>query len=348
MRGWFSAFILAILTVPASADELPTIHLKVVGGLGQTVQYRNFEEPFWTRQLAERSGGKVTAEVIPWDRAGVKGGELLGFIRLGAIPIGTVSLSQIASEDPEAAAVDLAGLNPDVAALRSSIAAYLPALRELYQTRYGIEILAVWSYPAQVVFCNRSISGLADLKGVKVRVASAMHGDFVTGLGGIPITIPYDGLMEALRKHVADCAITAAMSGYRLGLQNVTTHLVPVTVSWGPYVLFANHASWQRHDPALRNFLASQLDELSGRLWTATAQETDEGVACLTGTGPCPKGEPGHMVVVPVTAEDRKLVRESLRSTVLPRWAERCGPDCVTEWNRTIGRLFDMSVAANR
>ena len=156
MRGWISAFFLAILAVPASADELPTIHLKVVGGLGQTVQYRNFEEPFWTKQLAERSGGKVTAEVIPWDRAGVKGGELLGFIRLGAIPIGAVSLSQIASEDPEAAAVDLAGLNPDVAALRSSIAAYLPTLRELYHTRYGIEILAVWSYPAQVVFCNRS------------------------------------------------------------------------------------------------------------------------------------------------------------------------------------------------
>ena len=37
-----------------------------------------------------------------WDQLGIKGAELLQFTRLGAIMISTVSLSQIASEDPEA------------------------------------------------------------------------------------------------------------------------------------------------------------------------------------------------------------------------------------------------------
>src|SRR4029077_7835066 len=111
-----------------------------------------------------------------------------------------------ASEDPEAAAFDLAGLNPDIPTLRRSIDAYLPTLRDVYRTRYGLELLAIWSYPAQVVFCNRPISGLADLKGVKVRVASAMHSDFVQGLGGTGVTMPFDELMDALKKRVADCA----------------------------------------------------------------------------------------------------------------------------------------------
>jgi hypothetical protein len=109
LRIWL--LVLLLLTVPAQAQDLPSVHLKVVGGLGPTVQYTKFEEPFWAKELAEASNGRVTAEVTPSDQSGIKGPELLQFTRLGAIAISTVSLSQIASEDPEAAAVDLA--DPD-------------------------------------------------------------------------------------------------------------------------------------------------------------------------------------------------------------------------------------------
>jgi TRAP-type C4-dicarboxylate transport system substrate-binding protein len=340
--------LLVLIALPAHAQELPAVHLKVVGGLGATIQFKNFEEPFWSKQLSERSGGRITAEVTPWDQFGIKGAELLQFTRLGAIVISTVSLSQIASEDPEAAAVDLAGLNPDISTLRRSIKAYLPTLREVYRTRYGLELLAVWSYPAQVIFCNTPVTGLADLRGVKIRAASAMHSDFVEGIGGVGITIPFDGLMDGLKKHVADCAITGAMSGYRLGLYNATTHLAPVTVSWGPYVVFANHAAWERFDPAVREFLSAQIDELSDRLWEAAEHETQEGIACLTATGTCTAGQPAHMTLVPVSDADRKLVRRSFTDVVSPRWADRCGAECVSEWNATIGRLLDLTVAVSQ
>jgi TRAP-type C4-dicarboxylate transport system substrate-binding protein len=346
VRYWLITLLL-LMALPASGQELPDVHLKVVGGLGQTIQFKNFEEPFWSKQLAERSGGHITAEVTPWDQFGIKGAELLQFTRLGAIMLSTVSLSQIASEDPEAAGVDLAGLNQDVPTLRRSINAYLPTLRDLYRERYGLELLAVWSYPAQVIFCNRPISGLADLKGVKVRVASAMHSDFVEGLGGIGVTIPFDGLMDGLKKHVADCAITAAMSGYRLGLYNATTHLDTTTVSWGPYVLFANRAAWERFDPKVRDFLTAQIDELSGKLWDAAEQETQEGIACLTGHGTCSSGSPGSMKLVATTDDDRKLVRQSFTKVVSPRWSDRCGAECIKNWNETIGRQFDITVAAS-
>lgn len=346
MRYWLLSLFL-LIALPASGQELPDVHLKVVGGLGQTIQFKNFEEPFWSKQLAERSHGHITAEVTPWDQFGIKGAELLQFTRLGAIMLSTVSLSQIASEDPEAAAVDLAGLNPDIPTLRRSIDAYLPTLRDVYRSRYGLELLAVWSYPAQVIFCNRPISGLADLKGVKVRVASAMHSDFVEGLGGVGVTIPYDGLMDGLKKHVADCAITAAMSGYRLGLYNATTHVDATTVSWGPYVLFANRTAWERLDPKVRDFLTDQIAGLTTNLWQAADQETQEGMACLTGNGTCNEGKPASMKLVPTTAEDRQLVRQSFMKVVSPRWSERCGPACVNNWNQTIGRQFDITVAAS-
>ncbi len=234
MRIFLTA-LLALLALPAAAGDLPTIHLRVAGGLGQTDQFKEFEEPFWTKQLSEASGGKITAEVSPYDQDGMSGAELLQFTRLGAIAIGDVPLAQVASEDPEVAGVDLAGLNGDIHELRRSIAAY-PADDDQGSIASATTSMCWRCGPTR----RRSSSatgarstGLADLKGVKVRVASAAHGDFVRGLGGIDITTPYNALMDALKNHVADCAITGAISGYRLGLQRVTTHVDPVTDELG-------------------------------------------------------------------------------------------------------------------
>ncbi|HTZ34378.1 MAG TPA: TRAP transporter substrate-binding protein [Stellaceae bacterium] len=344
MRYWVLAFLM-LVAWPARSQQLPSVHLRVVGGLGQTSQFKNFEAPFWGKELAERSAGRITAEVTPYDLDGLSGPELLQFTRLGAITIGDVPLAQVASEDPEVAGVDMPGLNPDIKSLRRSIEAYHSILADLYRERYGVELLAVWTNPAQVVFCNRPIHGLADLKGLKVRVASAMHSDFVEGLGAIGITTPYSGLMDALRKHVADCAITGAISGYQIGLPSVTSYVSPVTVSWGPNILIANHDAWHRFDPAVRHFLTGQIDGLGDKMWQAAQNDTQSGLACLT-DGPCDAGPPAHMKLVPVTDDDRRLVRQSFLDTVSPRWADRCGADCVAAWNRTVGRLFDISVAA--
>jgi TRAP-type C4-dicarboxylate transport system substrate-binding protein len=345
VRFWFLALLL-LVALPARGQDLPSIHLKVVGGLGQTIQFKKFEEPFWSKELAARSNGRVTAEVTPYDADGLSGAELLQLTRLGAITIGDVPLAQVASEDPEVAGLDLAGMNGDIAALRRSIEAYRTTLADIYRQRYGVELLAIWSNPAQVVFCNRPIGGLADLAGLKVRVASAMHADFVKGLGGLGVTIPYDGLMDALRKHVADCAITGAISGYQIGLPAVTSYVSDVTVSWGPNILIANHAAWRRFDPGVRDFLTARIAELGDRLWEDAARETQDGIACLTG-GSCDAGPAAHMTRVSTSDADRALVRKSLVDTVLPRWSERCGPQCIANWNETIGRMYGLTVAAS-
>jgi hypothetical protein len=51
------------------------------------------------------------------------------------------------------------------------------------------------------------------------------------------------------------------------------------------------------------------------------------------------------MRLVEVGDEDRKLVRRSLLDAVLPRWTERCGEQCVEEWDRTVGRVSGVTAA---
>ena len=174
-----------------------------------------------------------------------------------------------------------------------------------------------------------------------------MHGDFVRGLGGIDITTPYNVLMDALRNHIADCAITGAISGYRLGLQKVTSHIEPVTISWGPNIVIANHTAWEMMSEPARNFLRAQLDELTDRIWASAEKTSAEGIACVTGTGPCPEGPAGHLKLVPVTESERALERDVLSKAVLPRWARRCGQGCAERWNETIGRLWGLTAPAS-
>jgi hypothetical protein len=96
----------------------------------------------------------------------------------------------------------------------------------------------------------------------------------------------------------------------------------------------------------VQQFLRQQLDGLTDKIWAAADRDAADGVACLTGNGPCPLGPPSHMTVVKVTDDDRKLAHDVFEREVLPAWAERCGADCVDRWNRAVGQLYGITAAA--
>jgi TRAP-type C4-dicarboxylate transport system substrate-binding protein len=344
--AFWIGFVLIVLACSASATELPEMHLKIVGGLGSTSQYIDHEEPFWTKRLAADSGGRITAEVSPFDGLGIHGSEVVQMMRLGVISFGTTSLSLIAAEDPEAAAVDLVGMNPDIASLRQNVDAYRSTLADMLRDRYGIELLAVFTYPAQVLFCNHPIASLSDLAGLKVRTAGAVHSDFVEAIGAIGVTLPYVAMNDALKKHVVDCAITGTMSGYRSKLYEVTTHVHAMTLSWGPNIFVASSSAWKHLDPAAQKFLRRELDVLEDEIWRSAESETLEGLACNTGQGECRSGPAGHMTLVAMRPEDNTLIRRVLSDVVVPHWAERCGPECAATWNATIGRNTGLTATA--
>src|SRR5262249_6876472 len=157
-------------------------------------------------------------------------------------------------------------LNPDQETLRRTLKAYEPTLADIMRSRHGVELLAVWTYPAQVVFCNQAGSKLADLRGLKVRVSSPINKGFVKRLCGTALTLPSASIVDALKRRAVDCAITGASSGYPVGLHNQPTHLLPIAVSWGANIVMANHASWARLDPRVQSFLRTQLAGLTDKI----------------------------------------------------------------------------------
>jgi hypothetical protein len=72
----------AVLGVmPAAAEDVAPIHLRVAGGLGGVTQYEQYEAPFWTREVPRLTNGRVEAEIAPFDRSGIRGADMLGLLR---------------------------------------------------------------------------------------------------------------------------------------------------------------------------------------------------------------------------------------------------------------------------
>jgi TRAP-type C4-dicarboxylate transport system substrate-binding protein len=320
----------------AAQPQGAPVKLRVVGGLAGVNQFNNHEMPFWTRELPRLSGGRYSAEIVPFDRAGIRGQELLSMVRLGTVPFGTLLVSLSSPKDAELAAPDLAGLNPDIATLRRSVAAYRPRLQALLRERHGAELLAVYIYPAQVLFCNTPLASLGGLRGRKVRTSGISQSDWVDALGGQPVNTPFAKVVADMRAGNLDCAITGTMSGNTVGLHDYTTHLHTMAISWGMSVFVAHGATWRALPQDLRTLLQQELPKLEAAIWDEAARDTAEGIACNAGEASCKRGKPGQMSVVRPGPADDVLRRDLLTQTVLPRWLQRCGPACASSWNQVM------------
>ena len=319
------------------AAEPPQYQFRVVGGLAGVSQYTQWEEPFWSRELPRMSGGRFKADIVPFDRAGVPRDDMLRLLQLGVVPFGTVLMGSMTANYPQYTAPDLAGLNPDSSSLKLSVAAFRPFLEKSLREQHGVQLLALYVYPAQVVFCKKPFAALADLSGRRVRVSSAAQADFVGALGATPVHTAFAQIVSSVQVGSIDCAITGTLSGNGLGLQAVTSHMHAMPLNWGVALFAANLSAWEALPADLRTLLRKELPLLEAAIWEESERDTAQGIACNTGQSACTKGVKGNMVLVPISAQDERKRQDIFVSTVLPRWLQRCGPRCAEIWNQTIG-----------
>lgn len=344
MKTIVAALVGTLIAGSAVAQELPKTHLRIVGGLSNLTAYNDYEKPFWTKTIPELSKGQVTAEIKGFNEMGLKGPELLRLMSQGVIEFGTATLSYFASDNPINEAIDLAGLAPDVKTARQVTEAFEPVYAKLYGDDAKVKLLGISTYPAQVLFCNAEIKGLADLKGKKVRTSSRTQAEFVEALGGSSVTMAFGEVVPALQNKVVDCAITGSLSGYSAKWYEVSTHLYALPINWNQQIHAVNQKAWDKLDPKVRDFLQANIKTLVDSIWDAAAKQTQEGYDCNTGAAACPYPVKGKMVLVQPSAADREQLKK-IRETVLKKWAARCSAQCVSDFNATVGKVLNVTAA---
>ncbi|MEN9560317.1 MAG: hypothetical protein RLZZ502_1528 [Pseudomonadota bacterium] len=306
-----------------------TPSIRVIGGLATGNRFSKLEQPFWNQEIKQASNGKFIAEIIPYDQAGIPGQEMLRMMQLGVLPFATLQLSQIATKYPEFTAVDLAGYHSHIDSALALTQKLRPQLEDALAKRFGIKLLSIYAYPAQVLFCNYAFTQLSDLKGRRVRVASPMTADFIEALGAIPVITTFSEVMPNMRNKNFDCVVTGARSGNSIGLHQLTTHMHTMPLSFGISVLAANIQAWGRLPDDLKTLLLNRLPKLEHDIWQDARDDMALGIACNQGNAEiCTAGKLGQMQIIRPNSNDEKLRVKIYKEAVLPKWIQRCGPTC--------------------
>ena len=335
---------LATAAASAAAQAPPKVHLKMTGLGSNQVVYKKFEQPFWSKEITEKTGGAVTVDIHGLDEMGLKGNEIGRLIKNGVIDGGSAILGWLVADDMKFEAIDLPGLNPDIATVRRVTDAYRPVLDKVWRDRYNAKLLAVWPSSAQVVFCKTPISSLADLKGKKIRTSTRTMAEFVDALGGTGVTLSFGEVLQALQTSVVDCAITGIIAGYSSKYYEAADYVYAMPLGWSQVGMGVGNKTWNRINPKTRDVLLKEVKAFENRQWDAAEGETNMGFACATGSGTCTAGTPDKMKLIKVSPADTALVTKLLNEVTTKKWAERCGKACTKEFNETIGAVVSVKI----
>jgi TRAP-type C4-dicarboxylate transport system substrate-binding protein len=340
----FAALTLAVgLTAAASAQE--RITFKVVGQPAATgLIQKNKEKPFFDN-FAKNTGLPIDADYKSIDTLGIKDTEQLRILKAGLFDIVSLRVSQNSRDEPTLLGMDLVGASPDYATARKVYDAYLPTLDARLQKSFQIKLLGVWPFGPQILFCNKPITKLSDLAGMKVRVYDQNLSKFIESVGGTPVPLSFTEVHQSLSLGVVDCAISGPSSANSSNWPEVTTHQYPIGFQMALNGYAISLKSWNKLTADQKTKMQTAFKTLTDDIWTYSQELTQDALNCNAGKDPCTTGKKFNLVNVPVKPEDIVTLRKAVSTVSLPTWAEICNksnPGCSDVWKQTVGKAIGV------
>jgi TRAP-type C4-dicarboxylate transport system substrate-binding protein len=279
---------------------------------------------------------------------GLNLGDALRLVRGGSYDIVSTQVGLASRDDPFLEGIDLIGVSTNMDDLQAAVGAYRELFDQRIQQRFGARVLAIWPFGPQVFFCNQPIRTLDDLRGQRVRSFTPSMSKLLETLGATPVSIAFPEVYPSLQRGVANCGVTSPTSANTGRWPEVTTHLLPLSVSGSVQAHLVNAAWWSRLTPAQQETITRELRRMETELWTLARNTNQAATDCSIGREPCaPPHNRYTMTLVEVAPADLERVRQISAREVLAEWAGRCErvyPNCRQAWNGTIGRVRGLTI----
>lgn len=207
----------------------------------------------WAKALEERSGGRVTVE-FSW--AVDKPGELFYLTEKGIVDIGfSVPSYGSPGKFPFAEIVGLPFVFP-TAEISTKAMTEFNKRGYLDKAFEKVKVLHFLSATGDIIYTSKkSVTTLADLKGLKLHAGTPTIQRRVTLIGGVPIQISYPEMYGAFKKGIIEGMVMnwAIMAIFRL--YEVTKYAIPPAIGTGSMVVVMNKKTWKKLPADVQTFI---------------------------------------------------------------------------------------------
>ena len=333
--------LFALALVMTSAPAISETSIRATGLVSTHKFHTALEKKFYA-ELPEKTGIELAINFNPLDVVGVDMQDTLRMVRTGAFDIVQSTVGAAARDDAFLEGIDLIGVSTSMEQLEEVVSAFMPQLEKRVAEKFNAKPLAVWPYGPQVFYCNATISSLDDFQGLKIRSYTSSMSTLIEALGATPVTMSFKEVYPALQRGLVDCAITSPTSGNTGNWPEVTTHFLPLGISWSVNAHFINLDKWNSFSDAEKAKLEAEFASFQDAFWALAKENNGWAIACNTGGDGCENYTSFGMTLVRPSSEDQAKVTAATMDKVLPGWAESCNSgfaDCSKIWNATVGAV---------
>jgi TRAP-type C4-dicarboxylate transport system substrate-binding protein len=183
--------------------------------------------------------------------------------------------------------------------------------------KQGIKLLFSVPWPPQGIYSKRTLSNVADMKGLKWRAYSPATSRIAELVGAQPLTIQAAEVPQALATGVMDSMMSSGATGYDSKIFEHVKNFYD-TQAWLPKnAVIANQKAFDALDKATQAAMIKAASDAEARGWKLSEEKTGWYVDQLKKNG---------MNVAPPSA-DLQTGLKKVGDTMLSDWLKKAGPD---------------------
>lgn len=298
-----------VFAAPAVAQKL-----LMASGYGDTFYHTgNLVE--LVGDVKKSSGGKLEIELHK-NQTLIKLPEIKRAVQTEQVQLGEILLSQYGNEDALFEINDIPFLAADFDRAEKLWSIAKGPMTKRFADK-GMRVLYEAPWPTSGFYYKATVTSLDDIKGVKLRVYSAMTRRMGELMGTTPTIVPFAEVPQAFATKVVDAMFTAPQLGISLQAWDFIKAYTDVGSHVPMNLVIINEAAFKRLAPDAQRALLAGADRAHKRAWQLARTNTDAQKKTFADKG---------MIV---TKAEAKLMAqlEPIGRTLLTEWLQKAGPD---------------------
>jgi len=165
----------------------------------------------FAREVAAATKDDIKITVHAGGQLGFKGPDMLGALRDGLVPIGSLQLAQQSGLSPLLGATSLPFLVSGFDEMKTFRSISKPYYEAEFK-KFNQKLLYIVPWPGQNIFSKNEIAKIETFATMKIRTTDGTSSEFFRGLGASPAQIPWGEVVPALATGVIDSVSTSTSS----------------------------------------------------------------------------------------------------------------------------------------